>query len=68
MFRIGNDEQAERMYSKCIFADNTYEACYNSRYLTRVNLQQLEGALSDLQVVVERSPSARVLVVSLFHS
>ena len=30
--------------------------------------QQLEGALSDLQVVVERSPSARVLVVSLFHS
>ena len=56
------------MYSKCIFADNTYEECYNSRYLTRVNLQQLEGALSDLQVVVERSPSARVLVVSLFHS
>ena len=56
------------MYSKCIFADNTYEACYNSRYLTRVNLQQLEGALSDLQVVVERSPTARVLVVSLFHS
>lgn len=56
------------MYSKCIFADNTYEACYNSRYLTRVNLQQLEGALSDLQVVVERSPSARVVLRSPLYS
>ena len=60
-------EQAERMYSKCIFADNTIEACYNSRYLTRISLQQLDGALSDLKVVVERSPSSRVHACQFLH-
>ena len=53
------------MYSKCIFADNSLDACYNLRYLTRINLQQLDGALSDLSVVVKRSPSSRVLSLLL---
>ena len=49
------------MYSKCIFSDNTIDACYNSRYLTRINLHQLDGAVSDLATVVSRNPTARVI-------
>lgn len=54
------------MYSKCIFTDNTVDACFNSRYLTRINLQQLDGAMNDLKTVVERNPSARVFAVLCF--
>ena len=49
------------MYSKCIFTDSSIDACYNSRYLTRINLQKLDSALGDLKTVVERNPSARVI-------
>lgn len=48
------------MYSKCIFSDSSMVACYNSRYLCRLNLQQLDGAVSDLSHVVELNPSPRV--------
>lgn len=50
------------MYSKCIYADSSVVACYNSRYLCRLNLQQLDGAVSDLGHVVELNPSPRVIV------
>ena len=56
------------MYSKCIFTDDSIDACFNSRYLTRLNLQHLEGALSDLEKVVERNPSARVVASCPAHA
>ncbi|OAO18220.1 dnaj-like protein [Blastocystis sp. ATCC 50177/Nand II] len=59
LYKAGKYKEAEKMYSKCIFTDSSIDACYNSRYLTRINLQKLDSALGDLKTVVERNPSAR---------
>ena len=55
--------QAERFYSKCIYADSSVTSCYNYRYMCRLKLNQLDGALSDLAVVAGVNPTFDVSFV-----
>ena len=55
--------QAERAYSKCIYADSSMTSCYNYRYMCRLKLNLLDGALSDLSVVAGVNPTLDVSFV-----